>query len=94
MTWKHIGAGSSRSALKLLRWNKKLDKAVDVLQLGEFEGASNDYKTTAFEFQYSSDKFFWQPAEKGLQCHRVLLSNEGFLVLWLFSYEYTNNIIR
>ena len=65
MTWKHIGAGGSHSALKLLRWNEKLDKAVDMLQLGKFEGASNDYQTMAFEFQYSSDKFFWQPAEKG-----------------------------
>ena len=63
--WKHNGAGGSRSALKLVRWDNELNERVDILQLGEFEGASDDFATLQFDFEYSSTNSLWGPGEKG-----------------------------
>ena len=73
VTWKHVGELGSRSVLKLLRWDEKLDKIVEIMKLGEFEGASGDYTTLPFDFQYSSTKLLWEPGQKGCAMHKRLL---------------------
>ena len=78
VTWKHVGELGSHSVLKLLRWDKKLDKLVEILKLGEFEGASGDYTTLPFDFQYSSTKLLWEPGQKGCAMHKRLLYMKDF----------------
>ena len=73
VTWRHIGELGSHSVLKLLRWDNKLDQAVEILKLRELEGASDDYTTLRFDFQYYSTKPLWEPGQKGSAMHQLLL---------------------
>ena len=50
--WKHLGAVGSHSTLKLERFDEELDKAVEILQLGEFIGASDDFAILSFDFDF------------------------------------------
>ena len=63
--WKHNGAEGCRSVLKLKRWDEGLQTAVDILQLGEFVGASDDFATLHFDFEYSSSSSLCGLGKKG-----------------------------
>ena len=63
--WKHLGAVGSHSTLKLERFDEELDKAVEILQLGEFIGASDDFATLSFDFDFLTKNLLWGPGEKG-----------------------------
>ena len=63
--WKHLGAVGSHSTLKLKRFDEELDKAVEILQLGEFVGASDDFAILSFDFKLSTNNLLWGPGEKG-----------------------------
>lgn len=63
--WKYLGAGRSRSTLKLKRWDKKTDKGVDIVPLGECVGHGDDVGTLEFDIEFSSNKSLCSPGEKG-----------------------------
>ena len=63
--WKHLGAVGSHSTLKLKRFDEELDKAVEILQLAEFIGASDDFAILSFDFELSTRNLLWEPGEKG-----------------------------
>ena len=63
--WKYLGDGDYRSTLKLRRWDQKLDKGVNVLELGKFVGTSDGLKTLQFDFEYSKNNALWEPGEQG-----------------------------
>ena len=63
--WKHLGAVGSHSTLKLERFDEELDKAVEILQLGEFIGASDDFAILSFDFDFLAKNVLWGPGKKG-----------------------------
>ena len=64
--WKHTGIGGSRSTLKLKRSDAKSAKVVDVVQLGEFVGATEDFSPLTFDIEYSSNDLLNGEGQKGV----------------------------
>ena len=80
--YKYVGSRGFSSKLKLKRWGEKSDEVVDVVDLGELEGASDDFKMAKIDVRCSSEKSLWVLFEKGEMfsscCHE--LTGIGFSV--------------
>ena len=64
--WKHTGMGGSRSTLKLKRSDAKSVKVVDVVQLGEIVGVTDDFSLLEFDIENSSNNLLNGKGQKGV----------------------------
>ena len=73
--YKYVGSRGFSSTLKLKRCGEKSDEVVDVVDLGELEGASDDFKMAKIDVRCSSEKSLWVLFEKGEMfsscCHEL-----------------------
>ena len=72
--YKHFGPIGSKIVLKLKYYDEESKEAVEILDLGELVGSSDDLATLRFDLKYSSDKkFLGAPYAKGALRSRCLL---------------------